>query len=208
MLTRIKKREDAPFQLLPLQQKYLVDSIEDVRGYSMAYDKSDWADKIDEVHKWQALLLRELGLTDRMENQRIEIDYLVRQFYGSPGAREGQKNFVEPVTATDYIEAVRLMLAFVKDGRNPLEAPRSRSPRDPVAQDLRGRQVVPAPRPRQTDAVRGRLGGVRLRAVRSGPAVRADRRHALPPADGRLHALVHRHDPLRWPACPCRATTN
>ncbi len=122
MLTRIKKREDAPFQLLPLQQKYLVDSIEDVRGYSMAYDKSDWADKIDEVRKWQALLLRELGLTDRMENQRIEVDYLVRQFYGSPGAREGQKNFVEPVTATDYIEAVRLMLAFVKDGRNPLEA--------------------------------------------------------------------------------------
>ena len=122
MLTRIQPREDAAHRLVPLQWKYLVDSLADVRGYSMAFDKTDWDADIARVRELQADLLRILGLDRNIENQRVEVDYLVRQFYGTPGARDGQVDFVEPVTPADYIEAVRRMIAFAKENRNPLEA--------------------------------------------------------------------------------------
>lgn len=132
MLTRIKPEEDQPHRLMPLQWQYTVDGIEDLRAYCKAIDKADWGGEINRVREAQYLLLKELGLTRNLENQRIEIDYFVRQYYGAPGKRKGQENFVEAITAEDYIEAVNKMLWFAEQGRNPLEAAKVPFPHEAV----------------------------------------------------------------------------
>ena len=96
-----------------------------VRQYTQPIDKNSeergWNDTMKSKANARAdELLKRMGLSRYGERERLEVDYLVRQFVGRPGAAQGQDDFVDEISANDYIEIVDAMLANVKRYMHPL----------------------------------------------------------------------------------------
>jgi hypothetical protein len=65
-------------------------------------------------------LLGRLGLTADGGVYRTQIDYLVRQFVGRPGARSGQDPTVGEISGDVALQVIDLILTNVRDYQNPL----------------------------------------------------------------------------------------
>ena len=112
LVSRIMPKDDSftPFKhLTPLEHMRLHNTTADMVVYHKLIDreahpdKEAWADVVVATNK----LLDDFGLSH--DGDWPEIDFLVRQWYGTPGAREGQENYTEQVTPKMYLEAVNAM---------------------------------------------------------------------------------------------------
>ena len=112
MVSKIMPKDDSytPFKhLTPLEHMHLQTTTDDMKAYIRIIDRGDseadreaWKDAINERRK----MLDDLGMS---HDEWAEIDFLVRQWYGTPGPREGQEDYTEQVDAKMYFEAVRAM---------------------------------------------------------------------------------------------------
>lgn len=104
-----------PFKhLTPLEHMHLHNTTQDMIPYIRIIERpdtdearEDWADATRE----QLVLLDLLGLS---HDDWPEIDFLVRQWYGTPGRRDGQKDYTEQVDADMYYQAVKAMQENVR----------------------------------------------------------------------------------------------
>ena len=75
---------------MPLQRLHIMDAGKKVTSYLELIDQTEWSDNDRTAYAaLQADILDELGLTWESRN---EVDYLVRQFFAMPGAREENAN--------------------------------------------------------------------------------------------------------------------
>jgi hypothetical protein len=112
MVSRIMPEDPSfsPFKhLTPLEHVRLDSTTKDMTSYLHVIQRGDTEKERQEWQKAVVLrnkLLDDLGLT---HGEWAEIDFLVRQWYGTPGPRTDQTDYTEQVTAKMYIEAVSAM---------------------------------------------------------------------------------------------------
>ena len=112
LVSKIMPKDDSftPFKhLTPLEHMHLHNTTQDMIPYikiimkgATDKERAEWTDALREQKK----LLDLLGLP---HTEWAEIDFLVRQWYGTPGPRENQENYTEQVDADMYYQAVKAM---------------------------------------------------------------------------------------------------
>jgi hypothetical protein len=107
----------------PVEQMYFDNATGKMASYlqPLPRDAALWTDDMEtRTRELADRLLKDLGITKHMRNARVEVDYLVRQWYGAPAYQDGQGEFTDGVTPQLYLEAVQLMIDNVATGMHPL----------------------------------------------------------------------------------------
>lgn len=122
MMTRTAQ-DEVPYtpweRNLPMQDEHYRVCDKKVRIYTTSIKKDEWK-RSTEALKLANDLLDDLNLPNPNGKETIEVDYLVRQFLGRPGAAEGQEEYVEHITDEAYIQAIILMRKNLVKGLHPL----------------------------------------------------------------------------------------
>lgn len=102
--------------MTPMEGVHYKESVKEQIVYQQPVDKDGWdGTAVAEAIKF----LKYLNMDSRRD--LIEVDYLVRQWYGAPGPREDQKSdWIEQITEKDYLEAVTAMMTNVEKKMHPL----------------------------------------------------------------------------------------
>ena len=125
MLTRgaTGERAMSPWdKLTPMQWMWVKNADTRVGQYIRPIEKTNsvkWPNP-DEARRKAFEFLTKIGLTQHMENDLTEVDYLVRQFLGRPAPAEGQVGYTDEITQELYDQVVSIMLENVIDNRHPL----------------------------------------------------------------------------------------
>jgi hypothetical protein len=124
MLTRVHGSENlSPWdKLSPMQWGWVKAADQRVGQYTRPIVKTDavkWPAP-DEARTKALELLTKLGLTQHMEQDLIEVDYLVRQFLGRPAPAKDQTDYTDDLTQEMYTQVVGIMLDNVRENMHPL----------------------------------------------------------------------------------------
>jgi hypothetical protein len=127
MLTRLKENDPSysPWERkLPYPEMHFANADKKVRYYTKPIDKKEWdPDDTTKALEVADEMLEFLGLSvPSIEANRLEIDYLVRQWYGAPAASTPDEVIAATLTAEEYIDAVRKMRANLSSGLQPLHS--------------------------------------------------------------------------------------
>jgi hypothetical protein len=149
MLTRLKENDPSysPWERkLPYPEMHFINADKKVRYYTKRIETGEWEpDQVTKAHEVADEMLGFLGLsTPSIEANRLEIDYLVRQWYGAPAASTPDEEIAAKITAEEYIDAVRKMRANLTEGLQPLH-----SGDVPLAHVMFWRKVFEAQKARQ-----------------------------------------------------------
>lgn len=102
---------------MPLQRLHMMDAGKKVTSYLNLIDQTEWSDNDrKEYAALQADILDKLGLTWESRN---EVDYLVRQFFAMPGAREENEDGMGRVGAPAALQAASLIFENVSQNLIP-----------------------------------------------------------------------------------------
>ena len=111
----------------PMQAINVIEADKEVKRYSKPIDKTDWTkDAADNPLAIKALekgreFLKMGGLDT--ERDMVEVDYLVRQWYGAPGLLEDDEQvYDDRISAKMYLDAVSAMMENMAEGMHPLHA--------------------------------------------------------------------------------------
>ena len=125
MLNSIPKQDKTfkPWKTLThMQRSYARDAAAKMVSYQAPIDKYDEAwnegDRIAVKSLENSILSILFG--SNLEKYRPEMDYLVRQFFGVPGVRKNQPEWVDRVSPGTARQALELILENVSNGRNPM----------------------------------------------------------------------------------------
>ena len=124
MLTRIPASTTlTPWdKLSPMQWTWVKAADTRVGQYVRPLDKTDdvkWPNP-DQAYEKGRDLLRRLGLTDHIDQELVEVDYLVRQFLGRPAPAADQTDYTDDITQEMYMQVVDIMIDNVKESLQPL----------------------------------------------------------------------------------------
>lgn len=103
----------------PLQKLHMMEARKRQVAYYRPIDQSEWTDEQKASYATLQNRILSLLVGNQAEKFRTDIDYLVRQFFGIAGAREGQDPSIGRVSPEAAVQAAQLILGNVENNMIP-----------------------------------------------------------------------------------------